>query len=47
MFGIFIWHLKKLVFGFSYTKNIMANFEGFHLDNFIEHKPLVSEEFIV
>ena len=43
-FGI----LKKLVFGFSYdAKNIMVNFEAFHLDNFIKHTPLVSEEFIV
>ena len=34
---------KKKLHGFSYSKH-MANFETVHIDHFIKHKPLISEE---
>jgi len=37
---------KRTIFGFSHTEN-MAKFEPFHFDNFIKHKPLISQEYLL
>ena len=36
---------KKKLFGFTYSKNMA--FQAFRVDNFVEHKPVISEEWII
>ena len=36
---------KKKLFGFTYSKNMA--FQAFRVDNFVEHKPVISKEWII